>query len=72
MKSGHKIFHRLAKAGKDQQAAIRAMDNGDLRSLARYLSRPEFANHAGIEQVLGLAIVEGFCRWLHKGEGKLL
>jgi len=71
MTSGRKIYRGLPNPG-DTERAMRALDNGSLRSLAHYLSAPEFANGTWPEHVLGLAIVEGFRRWLHKGKGKLL
>ena len=73
MKSGRKIFLKLRSyTAVGKEIGVRALSNGDLRSLSRYLSKAEFDGDVKCNEILGLAIVEGFRRWLDKGKGKNL
>lgn len=69
MKSGRKIYAKLLAAG-DRMAAIRALGNGNLRSLIRHIARQGLA--AGDEGGLlyGMAHVAVTERFMAKAEGK--
>ena len=70
MKSGRKIYATLEPA-EDCVAAIRALGNGDLRSLVHYITKAKRATPGTTgEMILATAMVDGFHRWMAKGKGK--
>jgi hypothetical protein len=71
MKSGRAIYGKLLESG-DRMAAIRALGNGDLRSLLIHIARQGLQASDIGGQLYGLSHVAATERFIAKGKGKAL
>lgn len=71
MKSGKKIFLSLVHA-PDRMASIRALCNGDLRSLIRHIARQGLQSGEFGGLIYGMAHVSATERFMAKRKGKIL
>ena len=69
MKSGRKIYVRLLESG-ERMAAIRALDNGSLRSLILHIGHQGIAASEQGGLLYGMAHVSATERFMARGEGK--
>jgi len=69
VKSGRHIYHGMRQGCGDMDK-IRALPNGELRSLLRYVEKHGYHNTAEGGIIMGLCLVEAAARWLRKGKGK--
>jgi hypothetical protein len=69
MKSGKKIYARVLLED-DRMAAIRALGNGDLRSLLLHIARQGITHTETGGLLYGMAHVSATERFLAKGKGK--
>jgi hypothetical protein len=69
VKSGRHIFQGLSQGCGDPEK-IRALPNGELRSLLRYIHKHDYHHTDSGGIILGLCMVEATERFLKKGKGK--